>query len=242
MAYDRIVISSGHGKYVRGASGIIDEVDEARLVVTELSDALRDRGVTVHTFNDDTSHSQNENLNTIVNYHNSHSRDLDVSIHFNAYEQVDKPMGVEVLYVTQPELAGKVSAAIAGCGFINRGAKKRTNLFFLNNTEMPAILIEVCFVDSEADTDIYGLQFEAICAAIAEVLGGAGDDTAPDRPDQPGRPPATVSQLTGKARSAGRTTLACHPPKGWPSSATSSRRRTCSCRTNPRARPGSRDA
>ena len=29
MAYDRIVISSGHGKYVRGASGIIDEVDEA---------------------------------------------------------------------------------------------------------------------------------------------------------------------------------------------------------------------
>ena len=42
--------------------------------------------------------------------------------------------------------------AISGCGFINRGAKKRTDLFFLNNTEMPAILMEVCFVDSEADT------------------------------------------------------------------------------------------
>ena len=32
MSYNRIVISSGHGKYVRGASGIIDEVDEARRV------------------------------------------------------------------------------------------------------------------------------------------------------------------------------------------------------------------
>ena len=30
----KIVISSGHGKYVRGASGLIDEVDEARKVVT----------------------------------------------------------------------------------------------------------------------------------------------------------------------------------------------------------------
>ena len=33
MSYGSIVLSSGHGKYVRGASGIIDEVDEARRVV-----------------------------------------------------------------------------------------------------------------------------------------------------------------------------------------------------------------
>jgi hypothetical protein len=33
MSYDSIVISSGHGKYVRGASGLLDEVDEARRVV-----------------------------------------------------------------------------------------------------------------------------------------------------------------------------------------------------------------
>ena len=28
-----IIISSGHGKYIRGASGYLDEVDEARRVV-----------------------------------------------------------------------------------------------------------------------------------------------------------------------------------------------------------------
>ena len=43
MSYNRIVISSGHGKYVRGASGIIDEVDEARRVVEHLADELRAR-------------------------------------------------------------------------------------------------------------------------------------------------------------------------------------------------------
>jgi len=37
---------------------------------------------------------------------------------------------------------------------------------------MPAILIEVCFVDSAADADMYGSQFGEICDAIAGVLGG----------------------------------------------------------------------
>jgi N-acetylmuramoyl-L-alanine amidase len=186
MAYERIVISSGHGKYVRGASGIIDEVDEARRVVDELANELRDRGVDVKVFHDNTSQSQNENLNTIVNYHNAQTRDLDVSVHFNAFEQVEKPMGTEVFYVTQSALAGQVSAAIASCGFINRGGKKTGDLFFLNHTTMPALLIEVCFVDSEADCECYEVQFQAICTAIADVLGGGiegGEELPPPDSD-----------------------------------------------------------
>jgi len=177
MTYRSIVISSGHGKYVRGAHGIIDEVDEARLVVEQLAVELRDRGVEVKTFHDDVSKSQNENLNRIVDFHNDCVRDLDISVHFNAYEQVSKPMGTETLYVSQQGLAAEVSLAIAASGeFINRGAKKRTDLFFLNGTAMPAILLEICFVDSEADVDLYEHNFEGICAAIADVLGGNGID------------------------------------------------------------------
>ena len=189
MTYNRIVISSGHGKYIRGASGILDEVDEARKVVEEIAGLLEARGVDVKVFHDDTSHSQNENLNTIVNYHNAQTRDLDVSVHFNAYVETSNPMGVEVLYVTQAALADEVSAAIADCGFIDRGPKKRTDLFFLNSTEMPSILIETCFVDSEADADIYREQFNDICENIATVLGGESTDTAPpERPNRPERP------------------------------------------------------
>ncbi|UGY13725.1 N-acetylmuramoyl-L-alanine amidase [Bradyrhizobium septentrionale] len=124
-----------------------------------------------------------------MDYHNSQRRDLDVSVHFYAYEQVSKPMGVEVLYVTQGALAADVSTAISCCGLLNRGAKKRTDLFFLNETAGPAILIETCFVDSEADAEVYERQFDAICEAIATVLGGNDVDVI--------LPPATDEYSVG---------------------------------------------
>lgn len=172
VPYQSIVISSGHGKYVRGASGVLDEVDEARKVVDRLADELDARGVEVTIFHDDTSHSQDENLATIVNFHNSETRELDVSVHFNAFEQTSNPRGCEVFYVTQSTLAGQVSAAIAKCGFINRGGKYSDDLYFLNNTKKPALLLEICFVDSTADAEIYREHFERICDDIANVLGG----------------------------------------------------------------------
>ena len=197
MSYETIVISSGHGLYVRGASGVLDEVDEARKVVEQIAAELRDRGVNVTTYHDDVSKSQNENLQRIVDFHNSKTRDLDISVHFNAYVETDKPMGTEVLFVTQGELAGEMSAAIADAGdFIDRGAKKRTDLFFLNNTAMPSILIETCFVDSSADAENYRSSFDVICEAIANELGGAEEVTEPppgeERPPRPPAQPPTI--------------------------------------------------
>lgn len=171
----KIVISSGHGKYVRGASGYIDEVDEARLVVEETARALRAMGVGVETFHDDVSHSQNENLERIVDFHNSKDRDLDISVHFNAYQTSSSPKGCEVLYVSstgQGHATTVVNSICSASELINRGAKKRTDLYFLNKTEEPAILIETCFVDSKADTDIYQAKFTEICGAIAAAIAG----------------------------------------------------------------------
>jgi len=182
MPYDRIVISSGHSLHCRGAAGVLDEVDEARRVVEHLADELISRGVDVVTFHDDTSKDQSTNLSTICAAHNAQTRDLDVSVHFNAYVETEKAMGCEVLYVTQEALAGELSAAIASCGFIDRGAKYRDDLYVLNNTEMPCVLLEVCFCDSEADADVYGEQFDAICSALADVLGGEKEATTEPPP------------------------------------------------------------
>ena len=171
----KVVISSGHGKHIRGASGYIDEVDEARLVVESVADALRESGVEVTTYHDDVSDSQSENLDRIVDFHNSKTRDLDISVHFNAYQTTSKPMGCEVLYVssTGMEIADVVVDRICDVsGLINRGPKKRTDLAFLNGTEEPAILIEVCFVDSRADCDIYEQNYDVICGAIADAISG----------------------------------------------------------------------
>lgn len=170
--YSSVVISSGHGKLVRGASGVIDEVDEARRVVDKVAEILEVLNVEVKTFHDDTSTTQNENLNAIVDYHNAQKRDLDVSVHFNAYVETNAPMGTECLYVSQASLADQVASALAAVGFINRGGKKRTDLFFLNQTEMPSILIEICFCDSTADCAVYQERFTRVCRTIAGILCG----------------------------------------------------------------------
>jgi hypothetical protein len=199
----RIVISSGHGKYIRGASGSpvppqLDEVDEARRVVDKVAGFWRDSGVEVAVFHDNTSHDQNTNLNTIVNYHNSHLQphDLDVSVHFNAYD--GSAHGVECLYVTQQSLAKKVSDAIAAVGFTNRGPKKRTDLFFLNNTHEPAILVEVCFCDHTGDSNTYRAKFSDVCKAIAEAISGQSVTVPPPDggrpPIEPPVPPSEVSK------------------------------------------------
>jgi N-acetylmuramoyl-L-alanine amidase len=126
MTYNSIVISSGHGLHVPGAHGLISEVDEARMVVDRVAEELRAREVAVVVFHDNTSTTQSENLDTIVDFHNMHVRDLDVSVHFNAFETTSKAMGTEVLYVTQRDLAADVSDAIANsAGLIDRGPKQR---------------------------------------------------------------------------------------------------------------------
>jgi N-acetylmuramoyl-L-alanine amidase len=180
----RIAISSGHSTKCRGAADILDEVNEATKVVDTVTSILRDAGVTVASFHDTISDDQSENLNRIVDWHNDQTRDLDVSVHFNAYEHTSKPMGCEVLYITQEDLASRMSEAIADAGgFIDRGPKYRSDLFVLNNTDEPAILIETCFVDSQADADLYRENYQWVCQAIASVL--ADKEFTPMPPEPP---------------------------------------------------------
>ena len=188
----KVVISSGHGLQVRGASGYLDEVNEARKVVETVAEFFRSLGVGVQTFHDDTSTSQSQNLNTIVAYHNAQTRDYDVSVHFNAYSTTSKPMGTETLYKSNAgnALASKVSPAIASAGaFINRGAKYRGDLAFLNGTAKPAILIETCFVDSSTDANLYRQHYDSICRAIAESISGQQVPTEPPPVEPPTEPP-----------------------------------------------------
>ncbi|MFP3917941.1 N-acetylmuramoyl-L-alanine amidase [Lysinibacillus telephonicus] len=166
-----ITISPGHWLPGTGASDLIDEVTEARKVVKRVVEILRANKITTNHVVDDSSKNQSQNLKYLVNEHNSTSRELDVSIHFNSSSRTDRGVGVEVLYLTIKDVAAKISKAISDVsGLINRGAKLRKDLAFLNGTNKPAILIEVCFVSSTADTAIYKRKFEEICYAIAECL------------------------------------------------------------------------
>jgi N-acetylmuramoyl-L-alanine amidase len=173
----------------------LDEVEQATRVVDRVGEILNASGVDTITYHDTVSDDKSENLNRICNFHNSKTRDLDVSVHFNA--SGTGGVGTEVWYVTQDELASEVSQAIAEAGgFKNRGPKYTSNLFFLNSTEQPAVLLEICFGDVKSDCDRYYTNFEAICHAVAQSLAGRNIGETP--PIEPPEQVTGVVTFTGK--------------------------------------------
>ena len=206
MVYQRIAMSSGHSSKCQGAVGPkpwgLNEVAEARRVVDRTAALLRERRVSIATFHDDVSTTQGANLDRIVDWHNQQDRQLDVSCHFNAHHVTSDPMGTEVWWETQEDLAAELSTAMAEAGsFIDRGPKDADgDLMFLRETSQKAVLLEVCFVDSEADCALYHERFEQICTALADTLGGPLTETVP--PIEPPVEPSTDVPLVEIAISA----------------------------------------
>lgn len=173
--YKKIEIHAGHWKALNsGASGVLNEVTENRRVGRRVYEILKATGVPVTYYEDNVSTNQRDNINHLVKHHNTDKGGLVVSFHFNSSgATTDKPIGTEVLYSTQKVLAEKVSKAISdatGGGLLNRGAKYRDNLGVLTKTIEPAILPEICFVNSTVDAAVYRRDFEKICYAVAVVL------------------------------------------------------------------------
>ena len=167
-----IAISSGHWRIGSGAKDLLDEVEQARKVVERVVEILKMHNVPTSRIVDNASQNQVDNLTYLVLQHNSTQRKVDVSVHFNVSSgRVQKGIGTEVLYYDARTLATTMSKAISDAsGLKNRGAKQRQELAFLRETKMPAILIEVCFVNSVEDVQRYQQKFEVICLAIASTL------------------------------------------------------------------------
>ncbi len=52
-------------------------------------------------------------------------------------------------------LASNVVKALVALGFANRGVKDGGGLYVISHSKPAAILIEVCFVDTQSDADLY---------------------------------------------------------------------------------------
>lgn len=176
----KIALSAGHTLYGNGtgATGYINESVENREMYKLTKKWLEKDGHTVYGCNVDKSSAY---LNEQVRLANKNVVDVAVQIHFNASKKTTSPMGTETLYVSSKGkvFADRVNSKLA-TKFKDRGVKKRTNLYWLNNCVAPTILIEVCFVDSKADTDIYLANKDAIAKLIAEgIVGHTIKDNAP---------------------------------------------------------------
>ena len=165
-------IHGGHNRIVPGASGCFSEVEEDRKVKDLVIGKLRALGHTVYDCTDEQGTSQNANLANIVAKCNSHKVDLDISIHFNAFN--GSASGTEAY--TYDNLGSAFRAAcsivnaISELGFKNRGAKVNPSYYVLRKTVAPAILVECCFCDSPEDAQKYNA--ESMATAIVKGLTG----------------------------------------------------------------------
>ena len=167
-----IAIAGGHSAYARGASGYLDEYDCDRAFVARLVEAFDNQGWGVTDCSNDAD-GVNEELREECRIANASGADLFIAVHFNA----GGGTGTEVWhypYSIAETCAREVSRELASAlGLPNRGAKSTAGLYVLNHTEMPAILIEVCFVDSEADAEAWhATSWSALCGAVVRGLGG----------------------------------------------------------------------
>ncbi len=113
---------------------------------------------------------QNESLAYICAMANRSEADLFVSIHCNAYNTVAN--GTETLTHPDDEEGHKLAKCINDqivdtFGTLDRGVKDRDNLAVLNGTEMPAVLVEMAFIDNEDDAILLQDKQDDFARAIA---------------------------------------------------------------------------
>ena len=160
-------VHGGHSLVCRGATGLLDEVNEDRKVKNKVIEYLRAAGHTVYDCTDDVGKTQGANLSAIVAKCNAHKVDLDISIHLNAgggtgCEVENYDSGTKAV---SDRICANISAAL---GIKNRGTKYMKDLYVLRNSKSPAILVECCFVDHATDHAVWNV--EKCAKAIAEGI------------------------------------------------------------------------
>lgn len=172
----KIAIDPGHNclcsnkKHDLGATGLAQE-DDLTLELAELITArLEKLGHKVINCLPEHADNVNDSLRQRVNIANAANVDIFVSLHFNAFP-TQKAHGSEIYAVstTGRGIGSEVLREISDLGFRNRGVKK-ANFYVLKYTQMPAILIECCFIDNPRDMNVY--DAEKMADAIVKGLVG----------------------------------------------------------------------
>lgn len=167
-----IVLDAGHGGANPGATyNGRQEKDDALALTLAIGAILEDNGVDVYyTRTADIYESPYQKATEA----NAAGADYFVSIHRNSSPYPNQYTGIETLvynrYSEAARLAYNINARLEQVGFVNQGVNERPNLVVLNSTQMPAVLVEVGFINTDADNRLFDEQFDAIAQAIAEGI------------------------------------------------------------------------
>ena len=170
----RIFIDSGHGGKDQGAihpSGSPCEAEINIAAASALAIALRLLGHEV-MFTPAVGLPKTDVIRASerARFANHNGGALFVSIHCNASES-HKGHGTECWYCSQKTLATALSkAASLGDNQRDRGAKQSSEFSVLVKTEMPAVLMELAFIDNDTDKDWLLKNWTAQVGAMAVVI------------------------------------------------------------------------
>lgn len=177
-----ININAGHnaaGQNACGAVGLLNESKENRKVAKRVIKNLKKAGLTVYDCTVDKAPSQRDNLIKICKLCEAHKVDLNVFIHFDS-GVIDlvgdgKTTGTSCMVRTNSGIRKKaadyIRKEISALGFRDRGTHERSDLYVLNHTSAPCVLIECCFVNDIDDKKRYNYKTmaDAITRAILAV-------------------------------------------------------------------------
>ena len=165
---ERIIIDPGHGGFDAGASyeNRKEKDDNLRLALA-VGQRLENAGYdVVYTRTADQYDSPFDKAQIA----NNAQGDLFVSFHRNSSERPNQYNGVQTLVYGGSPLADRVAENVnenlAQIGFRNIGTDQRRELVVLRRTAMPAVLLEVGFINSDQDNALFDQNFSEIADAI----------------------------------------------------------------------------
>jgi N-acetylmuramoyl-L-alanine amidase len=164
----KILIDTGHtlGVADTGAQGNGRKEEVCtREIGNRLKPMLEGLGHLVVMVAPDHASTLNESLASRVNKANSDGGDIYVSIHLNA----GGGKGTEVFTYGGKHFAeaDRTISAFCELGFLNRGVKDGSGLYVIRETNMKAMLVECCFIDTD-DMNKYNPDnfAKALCKGI----------------------------------------------------------------------------
>lgn len=172
MADYRIALDAGHGGSDPGAvyKGRQEKDDTLDLTLA-VGDILKKNGIDVYYTR--TTDEYETPFKKATDANNS-GADLFVSIHRNSSENPNQYSGVETLVYSdtglKAEVARNINNQLEDAGFKNLGVDERKNLVVLKRTKMPAVLVEVGFINNDKDNYLFDKEFDSIAQAIADGI------------------------------------------------------------------------
>ena len=67
-------------------------------------------------------------------------------------------------------MARNINRQLEMVGYVNQGIQERTNLAVLRQTNMPAVLVEAGFINTERDNLLFDSRFQQTAQAIADGI------------------------------------------------------------------------